>query len=330
MPRLNHGTLLENLVVLEVARTLGALAETLEFASAFAMPPLTQCWHKTPQERGNNPRFNSDRVAGLLGGTIQPGRASSYSALLLDCLRNSPDLPVVPYADSSAAALPQGGPNGALLVALLRRQAGQKTRIWSNDIVDSSARYRGAQHDASSECPRTREYAESLRPAARGTVPSDDFCGLEFPSSAGTLAAWRQSCEVRLGFLDPDSYVATGAAQPGQVDRAGHARWLHALSGRTSTTAGMMFFANRSALARPALMRAFHDDAVTDFPHSVVFRHGNYMVGVKLRGARGNSLGAVVRGVEKAWASWARIVGRNPSGLSSYLDGGNPAAVRGT
>src|SRR5437879_4913393 len=106
MPRLNHGTLLENLVVLEVTRVLATAPEaTVEFACAFAMSPLTQCWHNTQHEPGNNPRFNANVMANLLNGDLQVGGPMSYSALLLDCLLNVRNLPVVPYALPDAAHL---------------------------------------------------------------------------------------------------------------------------------------------------------------------------------------------------------------------------------
>lgn len=319
MPRLNHGTLLENLVVLEVARTLGGAAGTLEIACAFAMPPLTQLWHKTPHERGNNPRFNSDVVSELLAGQLRLGPALSYSALLTACLNNEPRLPVVLYADESQMGLPSGGPNGALLVALLRQQAGRATRIWSNDLADRLARYRSPDHDASSESPRTTEYARALRPPADGAPSADTFCDTAFPDSIEAMAAWREPCDVRLGFLDPDSYVTRRTAQSNQVDRSSHALWLEQLHDSAGRVGGVMFFASQNAPTRPELIEAFHEDAVTDYPHCVVFRHGNFMVGVKLRNSGGPD--ELRERVERAWADWSEVVGRRPTGLSAYTDG---------
>ncbi len=56
MPRLNYGTLVENIVVLEATRIcLEHLSADgrLDFATAFAMPPLTGCWCKPGEERNN-------------------------------------------------------------------------------------------------------------------------------------------------------------------------------------------------------------------------------------------------------------------------------------
>ena len=183
MPRLNHGTLLENLVVLEVTRVLTTAPETtVEFACAFAMPPLTQCWHKTVHEAGNNPRFNAEVMANLLKGALQVGVPTSYSSLLLDCLRNPSNLPVVPYAVPDAERLFEfGGPHGALLAAMLARQNGQTLRIWSNDLADHRTRYRGAPTpNAATECPRTSAYADAFSADNVWARRTDAFCTWSF------------------------------------------------------------------------------------------------------------------------------------------------------
>jgi len=84
MPRLNYGTLLENIVVLEATRlSLDQIGgeDRLALASAFAMPPLTQCWCRPAEE---------------------PNRYT-------------------------------GGPNGALLAAMLAAQRRRAIRLWVND-----------------------------------------------------------------------------------------------------------------------------------------------------------------------------------------------------
>jgi hypothetical protein len=323
MPRLNHGTLLENLVVLEVARVLTRHPEaTIEFACSFAMPPLTQCWHRTLQEPGNNPRFNAGVMANLLNGTFAVGTPTSYSALLRDCLANAPSLPVVPYALTGATQLCEyGGPNGALLAALLTMRQGQSIRIWSNDLVDNRARYRGTPRpDASTECPRTTEYAAALLPVNGATLGADWFCGQEFPDSVPAMASWCGRCVIRIGFLDPDSYVAAGDPKPGQIDSSTHSRWLTNLHRDAEITAGIMFFASQNAPAKPALIAAFHDDARGDYPRSVVFCHGNYMVGVKLRCHETDRIHLIIESVRDAWGSWSEMVGWDADGLSWDLD----------
>jgi serine/threonine-protein kinase RsbW len=312
---------LENLVVLETTRTLATAPDTtVEFACSFAMPPLTRCWYKKTEPR-NNPKFNADRMAELLSGASPVGACTSYSALLRDCLQNSAHLPVVPYAGSGAEYLCDfGGPSGALLAALLIRRHGQTVRLWSNDLVNLQARYRGTPTpNAATECPRTNTYADALSAGAGGHPGVDAFCDQAFPGSIPAMAAWRGQCVVRIGFLDPDSYVAGNPPGPGQVDTRVHSRWLTELHRHAVRAAGIMFFANRNASRRPALIAAFHNDALADYPRSVVFRHRSYMVGVKLRCHMEDSLPLIIAGVQGAWAAWSALVGRDADGLSCYV-----------
>jgi hypothetical protein len=319
MPRLNHGTLLENLAVLEVTRVLTANPEaTVEFACSFAMPPLTQCWHRTQRELVNNPKFNAAVMANLLNGNFAVGASTSYMALLYGCIANAPNLPVVPYARNDATKFCEfGGPNGALLAGLLTRQQGQNLRIWSNDLGDDQGRYRSVLAiDATSECPRTTEYAATLLPGI-GPVPEiNSFCGQEFPDSVATMALWRGRCAVRIGFLDPDAYVGPTVSREGQIGSVAHCQWLTNVHCDSEITTGIMFFANRDARRRPALIAAFHDDARDDYPDSVVFCHGNYMVGVKLRCNDSARIRCIIDSVRGAWMLWSEMVGRDVGGLS--------------
>lgn len=82
-----------------------------------------------------------------------------------------------------------------------------------------------------------------------------------------------------------------------------------------------MFFASQNAPGRAALVTAFHHDAQSVFPSSVVFRHGNYMVGVKLRNLDPDHLRLIINGVADAWKTWSQLVRRNPDGLNWHLDG---------
>jgi hypothetical protein len=317
MPRLNHGTLLENLVVLEVARVLTASTPgTVEFASSFAMPPLTQCWHRTQSERVNNPRFNAEVLVKLLNSAFAVEDPTSYAALLRDCIVNTPKLPVVSYALKDASQLCEfGGPNGALLAALLAKRYGRYIRIWCNDIADGRARYCVADFNSSTECQRTNEYAVALSPGDGVTPAVDAFCGIDFPDSVSAMVSWCGRCSIRIGFLDPDTYVAAGSAKLGQVDSAAHSKWLTCLHRRAEIAAGIMFFADQFAARRAVTMAAFHNDARSDYPRSVVFLHGNYMVGVKLRCQLRDHLSLIVDSVCHAWASWSELIGRDADGL---------------
>ncbi len=94
MPRLNYGTLLENVVTLEVARLcfdLSAAGEAMAFATAFAMPPLTQCWTMSMTEQNNSPVFNDTFLSQLAGGQNTPQTLREAWAI---CLSNRPALPV--------------------------------------------------------------------------------------------------------------------------------------------------------------------------------------------------------------------------------------------
>ena len=324
MPRLNHGTLLENLVVLEVTRVLTAnAAATVEFACSFAMPPLTQYWHRSLHEPLNNPKFNVSVMANLLNGKFAVGSPTSYSALLYGCIANAPNLPVVTYALNDAAQSCEfGGPNGALLAALLTRQQGQALRIWSNDLADDRARYRGVPAiDATSECPRTTEYSAALLPGIGPVPESNSFCGQDFPDSVAAMTLWCGKCAVRIGFLDPDAYVGPAAPREGKIGSPAHCLWLTNLHRDAEITAGIMFFASQDAPGRPGLVATFHSDARDDYPHSVVFCHGNYMVGVKLRCNDSTRIRLIIDSVHEAWILWSEMVGRDPDGLSCNLDG---------
>ena len=325
MPRLNHGTLLENLVVLEVMRFLATTAETtVEFATSFAMPPSTQIWHKTLAEPGNNPRFNANVLDDLRNGVLPVGPPTSYSAILRDCLLNTAHLPVVDYAqhDAETQLYEYGGPNGALLATMLRHRQGQSIRVWSNDLTGPDARYTMINPiaDATTECPRTNLYATALSGIIGGHLQRDGFCDWQFPLSVPQLVAWCGICMVRVGFLDPDSYVAGGVAGPGQVDSMAHVQWLTNLYRDALCTAGIMFFAHQIAEKRLMLIAAFHNDAVQEYPHSILFKHGNFMVGVKLRCPEKDHIPLIINGVWDSWKTWSALVGRAADGLTCYVD----------
>ncbi len=126
MPRLNYGTLLENIVVVESTR-LGlehtGTEDALCFATSFAMPPMTQCWCKVSEEAGN-PRFNH---AFLLRLGTQTSRPASLQAMWSVCMKNLARLPIRPFHQTEGRIVfDSGGPNGALLVSMLAVQSSRK------------------------------------------------------------------------------------------------------------------------------------------------------------------------------------------------------------
>jgi hypothetical protein len=93
MPRLNYGTLLENIVVLESTRICldrTSADEPLAFASAFAMPPMTQCWCKAAEE-ANSPRFNHTFLLQLAARENPPQTLQQFWSL---CIKNVPSIPI--------------------------------------------------------------------------------------------------------------------------------------------------------------------------------------------------------------------------------------------
>lgn len=119
MPRLNYGTLLENVVVLESSRLMFDLSPDgarVGFATAFAMPSLTECWCKRVEE-ANNPWFSYTWLKSLPQRKEAPEGLSQMWSL---CLRNTPGLPVRPfYNQEENLTYGSAGPNGALLAAML-------------------------------------------------------------------------------------------------------------------------------------------------------------------------------------------------------------------
>src|SRR5688572_2920262 len=125
MPRLNYGTLLENIVVLELTRYLLEelpVDSALAFATSFAMPPLTQCWCKDA-EVANNPYCCDEFLRKLVGTATHPATLQSFWSL---CLNNRPSLEVRPFYQKAERRLyVSGGPNGALLASMLALQSGR-------------------------------------------------------------------------------------------------------------------------------------------------------------------------------------------------------------
>ena len=275
MPRLNHGTLLENIVVFESARLcFENLTDDnpLTFASAFAMPPLTQCWSKSKQEVLNSPRFTHEFLL-----KIPPNPRGSVRQMWSLCIKNSPQLPVRYFRTlEQPLVYKSAGPNGALLAAMLAAQRGQRIDLWT---VDDAVRYEAGPATQISEEPAPDTIAQAGRligVAARGSAC--DLIG-RFPDAIQDLAEWlandagRES-GIRVGFLDPDNY-AEGETKVSSDD---HQHWLRVLAAGcervlSATFSGCQNRGDRNT-ARNERLAAFHHDEFVLYPHSVVFEYG--------------------------------------------------------
>jgi hypothetical protein len=237
MPRLNYGTLLENIVVVESIR-LGlehtATEDVLGFATSFAMPPMTQCWCKVSEDAGN-PCFNH---AFLLRLGTRFNRPASLQAMWSLCMKNLPKLPVRPFHQTDGRLLfDSGGPNGALLASLLAVQSGRRILLWINDNAERYPRVPAAGADASVD-------ELTAAGALLGTEPIGSATQIvgRFPAAISRLATWLEqgagpATKIRIGFLDPDHY-AEGDTQVSSFD---HREWLRTLATGCSTVLSATF-----------------------------------------------------------------------------------------
>jgi len=304
MPRLNYGTLLENIVVLEATRLcldqIGG-EDRLAFASAFAMPPLTQCWCR-PAEEPNNPLFTHQFLLELSKQSHPPQTLKQMWSL---CMRNTPHLPVQNYLKDEPNRYTTGGPNGALLAAMLAAQRRRAIRLWVND---DAGRY-GAG------LVKTHVQAGLL--AGVQAIGTTSDVGGAFPHTIPVLRDWLcagldRADSIRIGFLDPDNY-AEGLSQVTPKD---HQCWLRVLADDCGRVLSVMFSGcqNRGQdnAARDRRLASFHADAAEFYPGSLVFEYGNFQTGVKIRwpdDAIDRALANLCERVEAAWQGWSRLMG---------------------
>jgi hypothetical protein len=238
MPVQNHGTLLENIVLVEAGRLLcrrtAGTAGPLEFANAFVLPPMSE-W-RGKDRYANQPGMRDERLDRLLATETQDD--ASYGALLSRCLRSDRGR----------------GPNGALLVALLLRQADRSGRLWLNDLTEEDARYEGTVAELGHLHAVVDELSHDAPEETRLQVT---ICTTAYPESmphlAVTLAAWREAAApvARLGFLDPDNYTTGGRVGP-QTSSADHRSWLATLKGDGRTFNLAVHFSGDCKHAPPA------------------------------------------------------------------------------
>ena len=307
MPRLNYGTLLENIVVLETTQICldrSTPDDSLAFASAFAMPPLTQCWCK-PADEANNPLFNN---AFLVERAAGQNVSQSIQQLWSLCINNMPDLPVWLFHGDHAVQYATAGPNGALLASMLTVQRGGQIHLWIND---NGERYPGRRAPVAGTPPDTLAQA-ALLVGGPATGTACEPIGW-FPDTIPHLTEWLDqgaagNAAVRLGFLDPDNY-AEGLTQVSPQD---HRQWLHTLATNAERVLSVTFSGcqNRGAenAARNQRLAWFHGDEEVLYPVSMVFEYGNFQTGVKVRWPQDSIhdvVGDLRHRVEAAWTSWS-------------------------
>ncbi len=313
MPRLNYGTLLENLIVLEVTRLCfdhSAQAEATAFASSFAMPPLTECWC-TSEDAINSPAFNHAFLLEVAAGQ-NAEQTQTLQELWSLCIINQPDLPICDFRAAQPDNIRHGtgGPNGALLVAILAAQRGRTIHAWVNDDGGRYGQEPPSEPSAQSELPASLAVAGALSGTpANGTITGD--LGL-FPGTITTLQEWLThsgaNINTRIGFLDPDNYDQG----PTRVDPVDHQHWLRVLAMDCERVLSVLFSTCRNRgpgnADRNQLIARFQSDEVELYPQSLVFEYGIYQTGVKIRWPV-NQIDELVadlrRRVRDAWHGWS-------------------------
>ncbi len=309
MPIQNIGTLLENIVVVESAVALmhayDVAAKPLEFANAFAMPPLSP-WVPHKKDSGFDDtaldRVRDAEDAVMSGATV-------YARLLRANLK----------ADRTR------GPNAAMLVAGVWAPR-RACRMWLNDLPD------GHYGDA---IPHLKQVAKIAAATYGLDCTAQDFevrvADAPYPSSlddlAETLKTWTALAPpgARLGFLDPMRYRIDGRGNA-ETSSEDHRRWLGHLAFEGHTVA--VQFTGHSD--HPSLHRelvALHDDSRAEgYAASLCFKREHYAVFCAGRspvpGAAAAILANVEDAVHHAWRSWRlQFVSRLDTGLTVYRNG---------
>lgn len=310
MPRLNYGTLLENIVVLESTRLClehMVTEDALGFATSFAMPPMTQCWCNVSED-AVNPRFNHAFLLRLYTGISQPASLQAIWAL---CMKNLPKLPVRPFHQMDGRLVfDSGGPNGALLASLLAVQSRRKILLWVNDNAERYPPGLGADRGVD----ELRAAGALLGMAAVGSATQVVDC---FPDAISRLATWLdegagRAAKTRVGFLDPDNY-AEGDTQVSSFD---HREWLRTLATGCATVLSAMFSGcqnrGQSNAKRNLRLVSFHGDELALYPESLVFEYGNFQTGVKIRWPQDSGAGIASelrRRIQTTWREWDQALG---------------------
>jgi len=313
MPIQNVGTLLENVVVTEAALALLPLCRDglpLEFANAFAMPPLSE-WRPHSQNAGFDDA-TLDRVKDARDFEFSP--SASYARLLRTILRSDRGL----------------GPNAGLLVAAVALQAGVCCRIWLNDIRN------GHYGDAIPQLEQIETLARTMynieeRKEVRISVNVSDIA---YPRSIErlneVLRHWEPRATARLAFLDPLRYRFQEPREA-ETSSRDHRRWLAAIAFEGLSCA-VQFTANSNqnpdqfdSLGRN--LGSLRDDAVAEgYAATRIFQRQHYAVFLATRSLVPNQAERVLADIEgrvqRTWDLWGRAFtsSRNWS-LKIYRDG---------
>lgn len=308
MPKLNEGTLLENIVLIETARL--ALASTpieipVDFANSFALPPL-EVW--TFGEK-TDVCLNLDRLNRLFEFRFL--LPNSYPDLLRACLCGRLD----------------GGPNGALLVALLAGRERRAIRMWLNDLPRSDRPGSEGQERYPGTISKLAELGAVLHEAdSKVDPPTLAICDASYPLSLEHLRqsfdqwARQEKPGARLGYLDPDHYQfgppdRSRLAQP-ITSSEDHKEWLGLLSrDNVPLILSVHFTGGRfPSVTKERVIRLREDAQDCGYDWSLGIKRGNHNVVVSGRynidreGALrlGSDLAEAIR---QAWDNWIAFTG---------------------
>jgi hypothetical protein len=187
MPRLNYGTLLENIVVLESTRMCldqSSADELLAFASAFAMPPLTECWCKAV-DAANSPCFSETFLRQLSAKHVPPQTLEQYWSL---CINNVPNAAIQRISGRTCPDLSRWGPNGALLACMLTAQRQRQIHLWINDNGERYGTVQPTPPSIEPDCSGTVSMAGLLVGTQGGGKASE--IASWFPDTIPNLADW--------------------------------------------------------------------------------------------------------------------------------------------
>ena len=307
MPFQNTGTLLENLTLVEATRlAFEATSGPIDLANAFAMPPLT-AWRRAEKYAAHSPLFT---IAQLNAAAAEPPSDSpdSYRALLHQCLRH----------DRTC------GPNGALLVALLALRHKRTLRAWVEDVAPSAAHY----GPTVPQLEALGTYASTISGVGGSPFAQITATDTPYPDCIGELQSqfhrWMQEqpAEVRIGYLDPNSYFPSSRSGP-YTSSADHRRWLAALVRSHSGWAiSVHFSSNRDPEALQHSLEHMRADADAEGYHlSRSYRHQAHSTTVSVRAPAEDKAVRYAKQLGQALQSgWMRWVDMLPPQLAAEAD----------